>query len=763
MTAERAALLPAVAAALALTLALGLRLHGVADQSLWYDEGTSAGLATRDAATIVRNASNDIHPPLYYLALAAWARVAGRSEAGLRGLSVMAGVVLVALVLGLGKRLWSRSEALAAGLLAAVSPFLVWYSQEARMYALAAALATALAWVASELTDPRKLSGGPGWPMEQTGKSSAIHDRAAEPPPALWAAYVALAAAALYTHYFVGASAVAAANLIALAGIVGRWRASGNAPRELSRRWVVAQAVVAALFVPWVVAAWHTIRDWPTLGPAMGTVALAREALATFSMGIHRVPAPGALVLVSGALALAGLAAAADEKRRWGVLVASAMVVGPLAAMWFLSQTRPAWDPKFLIAAAPGFDLLMAAGAVGVGRLVTAQGRSGEVMRAPNAGAPGQVGGAGDGRQSARTRRQRVFGMAVTLALLTLAVWPRARALQAAYDDPRLRRDDYREIVAALSRQASADDAVIVTAPTQVEVVDYYDRGRHTIYPLPLERPPDAGATIARLEDAATDHRDLYAVLWATDEADPDGIVEGWLNAHRAKAFDDWYGNVRLAMWARQREPVGTVGEERVAFGDDEVLLAGWAVGPVGASGAVVAAPGDVITVDAWWAVAGDGGPAADYTVFLHLVDPDGIVVAQRDMAPRGGSERTSTWQPATGLRVSRDADGRSLGVEADKGTVVRDRMALVLPDDTPPGACRLLLGLYDPRSGARLTAEPTGARAPEARDEVTRGAADSVVLADVTVVAAGDGSVDAARGSDGESSGGSSGTAVGP
>lgn len=754
MTPRRHAVLLSFAAVLVVLLALGLRLHQLGSQSLWYDEGTSAGLASRSVATIVRNASNDIHPPLYYLALAWWSKLAGHGEAGLRGLSVFAGVVLVALVLGLGRRLWGWGEGLAAGFLAAVSPFLVWYSQEARMYSLAAALGTALAWVAAELArGPHDIRSPDRSDMKlRRAPEAAAFDGARSPRRrvAMWAAYVALAVAALYTHYFVGASAVVAANLIAGAGVLRARRRDVKVPAGFVVRWIAAQLLALVLFAPWLAAAWRTISDWPALGPPLGTGDLAAKALHTFVLGIHGVPQLGGWALVGGALALAGVVGSLRKGHRWGAAVAASMAAAPLIAMWALSLTRPAWDPKFLIAAAPGFELLMGAGVVVLGR---------GAARLIDRLAPGTGGSAA---------RTVVIAAATSAAVLLLAFWPRWAALQAGYDEPDYQRDDYRGVAATIEALAGPEDAVIVNAPTQVEIFEYYDRGRHTAYPIPLGRAPDRDVVTRRLTDIATSEGDLYAVLWATDESDPDGVVEGWLNQHRAKAFDRWFGNVRLAMWAAPREPMRNVIFDLLSFGAGEIDLARLSIGPAAPLGPdmvndlcdqdgagsddaaardTVAAeaqalrlcdpgarlnvePGGLVTVDAWWAHTGQEPAAADYTVFLHLVDESGQVLAQRDMAPVGGTARTSAWQPVDGLGVEIHGDSRWVEVSADEGDVVHDRMALLVPLDVAPGDYRLRLGLYDPVTGERLHAIPfilePGVEPP---------AGDSVDIADVTVL----------------------------
>ncbi len=128
---------------LCLWLAGGLRFYRLGAQSLWNDEGLSLGLAGRDVPTILRSAAADIHPPGYYLLLKVWHAFTGDSEFALRAFSALAGLVLVALLYRLGRVYFDRPGALAAAALGALNPFLVYYSQEARMYALAATLGAA--------------------------------------------------------------------------------------------------------------------------------------------------------------------------------------------------------------------------------------------------------------------------------------------------------------------------------------------------------------------------------------------------------------------------------------------------------------------------------------------------------------------------------------------------------------------------------------------------------------------------------------------
>ncbi|MGC4114309.1 MAG: glycosyltransferase family 39 protein [Myxococcales bacterium] len=124
--------------------ALGLRLVELGSQPLWFDEAFSWHIASSQhfLAEIVRENS----PPLYYLLLRALTAVVGDGEAGLRLLSALAGAAFVAGILLLARDLFGETVALCSGVLAAVAPYHLYYSQEARSYALLTALLAFAYW-----------------------------------------------------------------------------------------------------------------------------------------------------------------------------------------------------------------------------------------------------------------------------------------------------------------------------------------------------------------------------------------------------------------------------------------------------------------------------------------------------------------------------------------------------------------------------------------------------------------------------------------
>jgi mannosyltransferase len=107
---------------------------------LWGDEAASVMMSLLPTAELLRTlATAEPHPPLFPLLLKAWMKVAGTSEASVRFMSICAGTALVPAMAALG-RLVSPVVGVVAALLGALSPFLLWYATEARMYPLAALL-----------------------------------------------------------------------------------------------------------------------------------------------------------------------------------------------------------------------------------------------------------------------------------------------------------------------------------------------------------------------------------------------------------------------------------------------------------------------------------------------------------------------------------------------------------------------------------------------------------------------------------------------
>jgi uncharacterized membrane protein len=122
-------------------LAAALRMATISDQSYWVDEAQAAHeLHLSFGAMLSEWSRLEGNPPLYFVLAWAWAKLFGTGEAGLRSFSVLAGTAMIPIAYLCARELVSRRAGVVAAALAAVNPFLIWYSQEAREYMLLAAL-----------------------------------------------------------------------------------------------------------------------------------------------------------------------------------------------------------------------------------------------------------------------------------------------------------------------------------------------------------------------------------------------------------------------------------------------------------------------------------------------------------------------------------------------------------------------------------------------------------------------------------------------
>jgi 4-amino-4-deoxy-L-arabinose transferase-like glycosyltransferase len=608
-------------------VALALRLYRLDGQSLWNDEGTSVALAQRDLVTIAHNAANDIHPPLYYYLLHYWLRLGGAGEAAARSLSALAGAATVLATYALGRRFWGAKTAALGGILAALSPLSIYYAQEARMYALVTLFALLAVWAGDHLRQA----------LDQ-GAPRAMLKHAA--------LYLLASVAAVYTHY------IAFTVLLALNVAVALWwagqlrTAEGGWQRwKFAAGWLGVHLLLLAAYAPWLAFSWGSLQRWPAVSAPLALSAYLAEVAQRLALGMtvadsSRTLLVALLVALPLLPALGGLGRARGS--RWGTFLAALYLLVPLVAMYVLSLQRPMFKPKFALLVSPAYHLLQGAG---IAALAAVGGR-----RWRWAG--------------------RILAVLLVLGVSAVSLW----SLRNLYADPRFARDDYRGIVAQINATAGAQDAILINAPSQIETVNYYYHGPLPEYPLPLQRPINTAHAEEQLTQIVARHPRLYAILWATDESDPQRFIEGWLDQHCFKASDRWYGNVRLAVYAVPRTTTGEIAQRTDYTLGPSIHLRGYTLL------ANDIRPGDILPLTLFWET--DAPLTERYKVFIHLLGPDGQIVAQRDSEPGGGARLTTLWRP---------------------GVVIADNYGLAIPPATPPGEYTLRVGLYRLDGGQRL------------------------------------------------------------
>jgi hypothetical protein len=307
---------------LVLILAAATRIINSSSYPVWTDEGwTIWAVQSHDFGTVVNTLANDRHPPAYFLALSAWSSLTGESRLALRYLSVMIGLLTVAVVYRIGRDWYGHRAGLYAALLMAMLSMPVYYSQEIRHYGLLT-LATTL----MSLCFLRYLR---------------------RPTPSRLIPYVLATTLMLYTQWL---------GLAILALQVGYglviWRGTPRQKLYLIGAWLVA----FALYVPWI----------PTALIQLG----AQVEGQGFNSSIGRVPyvaadfirlldkmVDGQIVLVGGVMLLALM----NLRRRehWYIVLGG---LGLYTLFFLISQKIDILVPRTMLFMIPMLAVLAGAG-----------------------------------------------------------------------------------------------------------------------------------------------------------------------------------------------------------------------------------------------------------------------------------------------------------------------------------------------------------------------------------------------------------------
>jgi Dolichyl-phosphate-mannose-protein mannosyltransferase len=329
----------------AITLAgLALRLPSFGN-SLFGDELSSyfivSGHSIGQVLHLLNDHTVDLTPPLYYLVAWLVERV-GDSAQALRLVPLLAGVAAIPLTYELGRSTVGRRAGIVGAAVMAFSPYLIFYSTEARAYALVMVLL--LGSTLALLTAVR--GGGRGW----------------------WAAYAVCSCAAMYTHY--------TSVFVLLAQFI--WAAWSHPEARVA---LVGSNLVAAIgFAPWLPV---LVRESNSSGTnvigflqpfGLGAI---REDLGHWAFGhpylpLASVPGPVALsLLAAGCVAsLIGIGLTARSRLRRAVhlrpgsdqlLPVALAVAMPIGLIVWSSFSSSVWDVRNLIASWPGLAVVLGA------------------------------------------------------------------------------------------------------------------------------------------------------------------------------------------------------------------------------------------------------------------------------------------------------------------------------------------------------------------------------------------------------------------
>jgi 4-amino-4-deoxy-L-arabinose transferase-like glycosyltransferase len=637
-----------------LLTAFALRLYRLDHQEIWGDEAHSA-YVSRLALLSVVSPSTETNPPLYHLLLYFWVRLTGSSVFALRFLSLVLGALTVPLVYRLTRLSFGEPVGLLAAILCAISPFQVYYSQEARMYALATFSTTLSMFLFARIVSSRR-----GQPSRQ----------------GLWVYFLATAAA-IFTHYC--ALFVVVAQNVVLLGLW--WRERGRL-----RRWLAVQAVLALLYLPWVLAQRGFLSgkasarfDELTL-PVLITI--IKRSLVAFSVGtMVQMPLGGYLTLVFLLLVTLGLVATvtiqtSDETPppgrgrlggggfsvegspspspslggrgtlahpprrgrqggggdgdRWQPWLLLAWLLIPLAFAWLVNPIMPFFQERYLLVIAPAFAILAAQGLEWVGG------------RSPWALALGLL-------------------FVISTSSFSLHNW---------FFDGAYTKGEYKLMMDYVRGHAQEGDLLLLNNPLQEALLNYYRPlgvPHHLLSRHDLHTEDRADQALAALTKG-------YSRVWLVmfgyaEQYDPNHLAERWLSAHGYRSSYRSFLGAYLTLYVMSPADASASMQYQYTVAanlGNEALLIGY-----GLSAQKIKA-GETLGLTLYWQALAE--MEKRYTVFTHLLDAENRIVAQMDSEPLGGIHPTTEWQ---------------------FGEIVRDNYGLAIAPDTLPGEYLLEVGMY--------------------------------------------------------------------
>lgn len=550
------------AALIALLLAaFALRLASLNLQDIWWDEARNLDVALRPLAEIATAPELDIQPPLYYYLLHGWLNVngvnMGEAPATLawlsRFVSVCFGVLLVALVGQLSRRIGGRFALFAAVAFGALSPFWLAESQETRMYTVVLALLTAAALAllkAHEIADKSLTSRArsdarvtdslttDSLTTDSLTTSPPIPGAPARRPFLAYTLFVLFSAAAFLVHY--NAVFVLVAWYVWWVGVAlvrgSNWAARWNALKPL----LLCGVATLLLVLPIAPIA---LRQIPGYGNANLVVPTAVDYL---MQNLHGH--------IAGYTWVAGYTWALAEEVGWSSWWFWALL-GAAAMGLLLLAVRRVKEAGFLRELV--FLLLWFAGGLLLYYIAVLD-RGAFNIRYSAMVTPALIALLGGAAAGWNLHRRAPLGWLFVLLLAPgLATF--------AYTDlthPQFFREDIQGVTEWLRNNARAGDLVLVDQKYPFGF--YYDR--YTVdeaaTPKGSEAAParylfvDINTLAERLEEWAPDAERIFWVQWFESDTDPRHVVPFLLNQNGAPAGEQWFQGWSIDWW--QMEPPNT-------------------------------------------------------------------------------------------------------------------------------------------------------------------------------------------------------------
>ncbi len=563
---------PALPAYATVLVAFFLRAYRLADQNVWWDEGWSVWLSQKDLAWIALRTAADEHPPLHYWMLHFWNLLAGTDALAGRFLSVVFGVLTIALLYRIGRRMGGAWMGLLAALFLAVARFHIWWSQDIKNYTPSIFFAFAAVWFATEvLVHPHPCPSLPSAPL--LGSSTVIDGGGNRNPSgvsrndgSVWPSilgYAACAALALWTHYLAALVLVALNIHVLLVWAVDR----PSQTRAILVRWTVGNLLAAFLFLPWLVLYLQNAAQW-TAAPTFDFGLFLKLVATVLPLGVTTyIDNYAPLTLALTTLALLGCVPAGSRQQGAGsgtqaagrnqqaedanrslpsafrlpptgfrllpsacCLLPALIVLLPPLLIYVLSLTpvaffAPKVQARYLVVLLPAYALLLALGV-------------------------------------AQLRRFSVY-LGLGAAIFVLAA---SGFVLADYYSARRLRDEYTTLANTINAFAQPGDLVLLDTDQEWPTFLYYLRPPLEWLGAPNGARMSAADADGLAQRALAQHQAIWLVAIPDALAtDPQHLLESRLSRDLDKQFEQSFGYKRLALYASSRRDMTSVPRENFA------------------------------------------------------------------------------------------------------------------------------------------------------------------------------------------------------
>jgi len=325
-------------------IAYGLRLYHIDFQPLWSDEKDSLVFASQIISTLLSNMNRPgWNGPLFHLLLHFWIQHTGSTGFSLRLFSLFFGVLSVALAYPLGSSLMGKRFGIILSLLMASSPYLIWYSQEAKMYSLLLFLSMLSLFLFSHSCKSNRWSS--------------------------WSLYLLVTWASWYVHLL---SVLLVPFHFILWFIIHR-RSAGKRITWTLLLWLLALGLLYIPLAKWEIPIW--LSTFETGHRFYPLLTIVRTQLFVFATGY---PSPFSFVtaLSFALLFICGLRFPIGEEEKCSAVSVDRWTRGllllyfaiPLLALYLISFGMPIYTDRYLITTAPAFYGVCAAGLIVIRR-----------------------------------------------------------------------------------------------------------------------------------------------------------------------------------------------------------------------------------------------------------------------------------------------------------------------------------------------------------------------------------------------------------